>query len=175
MSPSQDTTAKTVQAGLLSWILPGAGHYMLGHRGLALVFFFAITIPYLTGLAIGGVTNSVNPRTNRWLFLAEMGVSGYTVPSFFISRTIERGILKNLGLGHIPPEGGAGSAHQTWVRARAKYVAYSPESDIAQIYLAAAGLLNLLVILDAISRAQTGGLPTYHRELVAEAEKKGES
>jgi hypothetical protein len=48
-------TAKTVQAGLLSWILPGAGHWMLGHRGLAVVFFVAISLPFWVGLAIGGI------------------------------------------------------------------------------------------------------------------------
>jgi hypothetical protein len=44
-------------------------------------------------------------------------------------------------------------------------MSYFPESDVAQIYLATAGLLNILVILDAISRAQTGGLPTFQREM----------
>jgi hypothetical protein len=45
-----------------------------------------------------------------------------------------------------------------------RYSAYYPYSDIAQIYLATAGLLNVLVILDAIARAQTGGLPTFAPE-----------
>ncbi len=43
-----------------------------------------------------------------------------------------------------------------------RYIAIYPGSDVAQIYLATAGLLNLLVILDAMSRSQYGA-PTFHR------------
>ncbi len=164
-----DTTARTIQAGLLTWILPGAGHYWLGHRGLAVMFFIAISVPYLAGLAIGGVVNSVNPRTNQWLFLAELGVGGYTVPGFFAGRTIEARLVKELGLSGIPNQARSPSEYAEWVARRAPYVAYYPESDVATIYLATAGLLNILAILDAISRAQTGGLPTFHRELQPEA------
>lgn len=162
-----DPTSRTIQAGLLAWIIPGAGHYFLGQRALAAVFFLAITLPYAVGLAVGGVVNSVNPRTNKWLFLAELGVGGYTVPGYLGAQRIERGLLRELGLSAIPqPEPRRSSpAYERWIAARARYVAYYPESDVAQIYLATAGLLNLLAILDAISRAQTGGLPTYHREL----------
>ena len=64
--------------------------------------------------------------------------------------------------------------YQTFLRTAtgAGYMSYYPESDVAQIYLATAGLLNLLVILDAISRAQTG-LPTYHRELLPTSQAGG--
>jgi hypothetical protein len=153
-----DATVKAIQAGFLSWLLPGAGHYRLGHRGLGLACFVAITVPYWTGLAFGGIKDSVNPRANRWLFLAELGVGGYTVPCFFVSQSVERYVAQRDREGRP-------------VKAT-DYTAYYPESDVAQIYLAAAGLLNLLVILDAISRAQTGGLPIFYRELQA-AQKPG--
>lgn len=172
---SADTTTRTVQAGLLTWLLPGLGHYLLGHRVLAIVFFVAITVPYLTGLAVGGVANSVNPRTNRWLFLAEMGIGGYTVPSYFVSQRIEARVLRDVGLSRIPDASVSRGEYRQYELERARYVAYYPESDIAQIYLATAGLLNLLAILDAISRAQTGGLPTYHRSLAAAPEREGAS
>ncbi len=162
----EDHTGRSIQAGLLTWVIPGAGHYWLGHRGLAAVFFLAITAPYVVGLAVGGVTNSVNPTTNRWLFLAEMGIGGYTVPGYFASQSIDRAVLQQCGLPAIPdPTRSPPADVSRWAQFRAKYVSYFPEADIAQIYLATAGLLNILAILDAISRAQTGGLPTYHRDL----------
>jgi hypothetical protein len=150
------STAKLVQAGLLSWILPGAGHWMLGHRGLAAVFFAAISLPFWTGLAIGGLKSSVNPWSNPWLFLAEMGTGGYTSVSLLANRTI----------GDLNPQALADPKYLNKVTSeqRKKYLPYMsfyPESDVAQIYLATAGLLNVLVILDAIARAQTGGLPTF--------------
>ena len=155
----EDTTVKSIQAGLLSWLLPGAGHFLLGHRGLGILFFIAISFPYWTGLAFGGIKDSVNPWTNRWLFLAEMGAGGYTLPCALACRSIER---------HIADCARAG----TPVKAT-DYSSYYPELDVAQIYLAAAGLLNVLVILDAVSRAQTGGLPTFYHELPAAARSEG--
>jgi hypothetical protein len=141
-----DSTVRSVQAGVLSWIVPGAGHYLLGHRGLAIVFFVAVTFPYVTGLALGGILDSVNPRTNKWLFLSELGVGGYTVPCALMSQRIELYAASHESVN------------------RADFMSFYPGSEVAIIYLATAGLLNLLVILDAISRAQTGGLPTFHRD-----------
>ncbi len=160
------TTVRTVQAALLAWVLPGAGHHYLGHRGLALVFFVAISVPYFAGLAIGGVTNCVNARSNPWLLLAELGVGGYTAPGALVSRVIERRVLQQLGYERAPDPRDARDAArcERFARQLSPYVSYYPESDVAQIYLATAGLLNVLAILDAIARAQTGGLPTFERE-----------
>jgi hypothetical protein len=161
---SPDPIVKSIQAGLLSWVLPGAGHWLLGQRGMALVFFLAVSIPYWTGLAFGGILDSINPRTNRWVFLAASSIGGYTLPCFVVSRTVETSVLSQTGLRTIPDPQRNPEEQKKFIAARAKYMAFFPESDVAQIYLAAAGLLNVLTILDAIARAQTGGLPTFHRE-----------
>ncbi len=160
-----DAIIKAIQAGLLSWLVPGVGHWRLGHRGLAVVFFLAISLPYWTGVAFGGILDSINPRTNKWVFLAACGVSGYTVPGFFVSQTIERSVLREAGLRGFPDPLRAPEDQVRLTGVRKRYMSFFPESDVAQIYIASAGLLNLLVILDAIARAQTGGLPTFHREL----------
>ncbi len=151
MSSAPSSTGRALQVGLLAWVLPGAGHWITGHRGMAAVFFIAITFPYWTGVAIGGVKDSVNPVTNSWLFLAELGCGAYTGIGYVMSRSLPT----------VPPT------------EYSPYISYYPESDVAQIYLAAAGLLNVLAILDALTRAQTGGLPTFHRDLVAEDAPRG--
>lgn len=145
MKRDPDFSARMTQAGLLAWILPGAGHFFLGQRGMAAVFFVSISFAYWAGVAVGGVKGSVNPRENKWLFIAEMGVGGYTTGCFLISQS----------LGNVP----AAESLQ--------YSSFYPESDVAQIYLAVAGLLNVLAILDALARAQAGGLPVLHRELTS--------
>lgn len=150
MPKNSDTTTRAIAAGVLSWLLPGAGHFYLGHRGIGVVMWVAVTFAFGTGLAFGGVKDSVNLRTNPWLFVAEIGVAGYTVPSWLASQAVERHLARQSALGQ-----------QVNV---APYSSYYPESDVATIYLATAGLLNLLVILDAVARAQTG-LPTFPREL----------
>ena len=148
-----DPTTRMVVAGILAWILPGAGHYFLGHRGLGVVFFVAISFAYGSGLAIGGAKNSVNPAVNRWLFLAEIGAGGYTMAGYALSNR-----LPTYDADKLSP-----------------YVIFHPESDIAQIYLAVGGLLNLLAILDALTRAQTDGLPVFFHEMPADPDADSEA
>lgn len=143
MKRKADPLIRTIQAALLSWILPGAGHFYLGHRGLAWVFFVAITLPFVIGAAFGGVKSSFDPIGNRWLFLAELCVGSYTAIGWLLS----------MSLGAIPPE------------RVSEYVSYYPGADIAMTYLATAGLMNVLVIFDAMTRAQTGGLPVFYPEM----------
>jgi hypothetical protein len=137
------------QAGFLAWLLPGAGHFFLGHRGIAVVLFIAITFAYGTGLAVGGVKSSVNPRANRWLFLAELGIGGYTAVGYAVSNRLQ-------------------------ADDSIEYLSFYPESDVAQIYLAIGGLLNLMAILDALTRAQTKGLPVFYEEMTLTADAPGE-
>jgi hypothetical protein len=151
MAQKPHSTTCTLQAGILAWLLPGAGHFYLGHRGLAAVFFIAITFAYGAGLAIGGVKNSVNPRVNHWLFLAEVGIGSYTTVGYLVSNA-----LPTYGPKELSP-----------------YVSFYPESDVAQIYLAVGGLLNLLAIFDALTRAQTGGLPVFYHEAPASDARQG--
>jgi len=176
---AQAGLAKTIQAGVLAWLLPGAGHWRLGQRGLAVTFFLAISIPFWAGLAVGGIKNCVNPWSNRWLFLAEMGIGGYTGACLLI----------NVNVGDLDPRALADPNYLTAqmkdlppqeaderLATSLRYMSFAPESEIAQIYLATAGLLNLLAILDALTRAQTGGLPTFYREMVrAAASGEGQS
>jgi hypothetical protein len=148
MAEERNATTRMLQTGILAWILPGAGHFYLGHRGMAIVFFVAITFAYGTGLAVGGVKNSINPRVNRWLFLAEIGIGGYTTVGYLVSNALPT----------YPPD------------ELSPYVSFYPESDVAQIYLAVGGLLNLLALLDAVTRAQTGGLPVFFPETAPSGE-----
>lgn len=143
MKPQPSDSVRVIQAGFLAWLLPGAGHFVLGHRGLGIVFFAAISFAYWTGIAVGGVKNTVNYQYNPWLFLAEMGAGGYTLPCALLGKSLPTKPANEFS----------------------EYVSYPPNSDIAQIYLAVAGLLNVLAILDALARAQTGGQPVFYHEI----------
>lgn len=134
-----DSGTRAIQAGLLAWLLPGAGHFFVGARGLSAVFFLAISLPFFVGVAIGGVKDSINPRTNSWLFCAEIFIGGYTTAGYFVSNSLPT----------ISP------------KEKSPYASYYPGADVAQIYLATAGLLNLLAILDAVARAAQNGVPTF--------------
>ncbi len=172
-----NAAARATWAGFLTWIVPGLGHYVLGHRGLAIVFFVAISLPYWIGMALGGVLDSASLRTNPWLTAAAMGAGGYTTPCVLISAAIDARLLREAGLSRAPdamsPMPAERDASRRFLAVRARYMAFHPGADVAQIYIAASGLMNVLAILDAIARALTGGLPTFRRELQASAAPDG--
>lgn len=166
----EDTFPRDVAAGVLSWLLPGAGHWLLGHRALAVVFFVAITFPYALGLALGGIKNSVNPWSSRLLFVGEMGAGGYTLAALAVNQTVLNDLPSELvpallAGGDAPALRGMSESRKAELQQKVtRYVSFYPESDVAQIYLSTAGLLNILVIIDAVARSMSG-LPTYARDL----------
>jgi len=50
--------------GLLAWIIPGAGHYLIGEKRRAAIIFATITITFCIGIYIGsiGVINPVGAK-----------------------------------------------------------------------------------------------------------------
>lgn len=138
---------KSLPAAILAWLIPGAGHYYLGYRRLAATFFLAISVPFLAGLLMGGIKTCIDPKGNSWLFAAEICVGGYTLAGVGVSSM----------MGVIPEE------------KLTQYYSFYPTSEVAQIYLSVAGLLNILAILDVLMRAQTGGLPVFYHETMGTA------
>jgi len=113
----------TFLIAILAWLVPGAGHWYIGDRKRAVIYFVSITLSFFIGLLIGGALSTVNIRTNTPWFFAEVFAGGYT--------------LLSLLLGSLP---GA-------------VASYGKTLDLATIYVGVAGLLNLLVIFDAVDRA----------------------
>ncbi len=119
------TTAERTQSGglfllcLASWAIPGAGHLWLGRRSTGLVFLLALPIMFAIGLAIQGRLFPFD-MSDPLVGLAALADVGIGVTYFLAS-----------ALGY-----GAGN-----VRA----VTY----EYGNAFSIVAGLLNLLVIIDA--------------------------
>jgi hypothetical protein len=119
------TAAEETQTGwlvllcLAAWAVPGAGHLWLGRRSKGLVFLIALPLMFAIGLAVHGRLFPFD--VSEWLVcLAAVADVGIGLPYF---------IAKALGYG-----GGD-------VRA----VTY----EYGNAFLIVAGLLNLLVVIDA--------------------------
>ena len=119
------TAAEETQTGwlvllcLAAWAVPGAGHLWLGRRSKGLVFLIALPLMFAMGLALHGRLFPFD--VSEWLVcLAAVADVGVGLPYF---------IAKALGYG-----GGD-------VRA----VTY----EYGNAFLIVAGLLNLLVVIDA--------------------------
>jgi hypothetical protein len=132
--PNQDQASmlRTSIAGFLTWAVPGLGHIYLGHRGRGLVLLVAITATFWSGVAIGGVRETVDPQKRKLWFTAQLCTGGQTIAALALHRSLDRAGAPNPA-GH-------------WLT-----------TDIGVHYTGVAGLLNLLVILDAIGRADRPG------------------
>lgn len=120
-------------AGFLSWLIPGLGHIYLGCRVRGLICLVTITATFWTGVAVGSVQATVAPKARRLWFIAQLCTGGNAMAAY--------------GLHYgVDPES---------ARSRKQSVTpYWASADVGVHYTGVAGLLNLLVILDAIGRAE---------------------
>lgn len=119
-------------AGLLTWLVPGLGHLFLGDRARGLILMVTITVTFWAGIAIGGVRTTVDPQQRGLWFTAQLCAGGHTLTAYAIQRSVNQ-----------DRDNALASIARTHWRA----------SDIGVHYTGVAGLLSLLVVFDAISRA----------------------
>jgi hypothetical protein len=104
---------------VVSWLVPGAGHLMLGRRQKAVVFFLALIAMFAIGLALHGRLAAFD-FSDPLVGLAAVANLGMGIP-YLIARVM------NLGQGIVTA---------------ASY-------EYGNTFLIVAGLLNMLVAIDA--------------------------
>lgn len=133
---SQQDHASIVQVplvGFLSWLVPGLGHIFLGHRARGLVCMVTIIATFWCGVAIGSVQGTVAPHYRKLWFVAQLGTGGNTLAAYALHRAVS-------------PESARSS--------KPVLVSHWMSAEIGVHYTGVAGLLNLLVILDAMARTE---------------------
>ena len=108
---------------LAAWAIPGAGHFWLGRRQKALVFFVALSVMFGIGLAL----------------------QGRIFPFDFSEPLVALAAIANLGMGipwAVARMAGQGAGTVTAVT-----------YEYGNTFLIVSGLLNFLVILDAFDVA----------------------
>lgn len=124
--PSQDApavrplpAAQVVMAVALAWLVPGLGHVYLKRTARGLIFFALVMISLGIGCSLQG--NLYRPMPPQWLtYLATFGEIGTGVPYFVL----------RYGLHYEGQQEAAGFEYGT-------------------AFLLTAGLMNLLLVLDA--------------------------
>lgn len=134
-APVDAVERSTPLAAVLAWLVPGAGHWYLGYRDRAVVFFVVITVTFWGGVALGGVRSTVNAGENRPWLAAQLCAGPQTFAALMWGKSLPR------------PSASAPSYD--------RYEASYPASDISVVYAGIAGLLNLLVIIDALARSES--------------------
>jgi hypothetical protein len=107
-------------AALLAWAFPGVGHALLGRRRTALAYAAIVTVTFLLGLSFEGRLYAID-RSQPLTILATFAVSG-------------AGLL-NIGARFLSDNPGGSIL--------------SPTYEYGCAYLLTAGLMNLLLMLDA--------------------------
>jgi len=111
---------------ILAWVVPGLGHFYLGRRGKAVIFLVLIVGAFVYGMWLGDF-NNVNPARYGKAFIAEILAGAPAAAGLVIAR------------------------FQTAT------VDEGPQIfDVSFVYICVAGLLNLLVIVDAVALASKG-------------------
>ena len=108
----------------LAWLIPGAGHLLLGRRQKGLIFLVALPLMFLTGLWLEGRLFPLE-LSDPLVFLGAIADRGIGV-AFFIARAMDA------GLGTV----------------------IAPSYEYGNTFLMTAGLLNFLVIIDAFDVAK---------------------
>ena len=106
--------------GLLAWLVPGAGHFVLKEKERSIIIFVTIVLTFCVGIYIGSI--------------GVINLFGAT-PWYVVGAQIMNSPVV-LVLGRMTT-GGA-------------YPVYGWPNEIGQIYTSIAGLLNLLCIINAV-------------------------
>ncbi len=113
--------------GLLAWLVPGGGHFVLKERKRALIIFATIVLTFFIGLYIGSI-GVINLFGTAAIYVKAAQIMNPPIV---------------LVLGHHSASG--------------IYPVYCWPSEIGQVYTMTSGLLNLLCIINAVYLAHLRG------------------
>lgn len=139
--------SKLAVACVLGWLLPGAGHWYLGRRTRAVVFFVLVTLSFAMGAAFHGrfsVLDKRQPLLSSLQVVACLGAG----PMEILTRTA----LYGAPVYRMPEEDDLSTTESRRPRTvvgktlRARNEKF--DSPYGTAYLWTAGLMNLLLLLD---------------------------
>ena len=120
--PAREQVGRALFACFLGWIAPGAGHFYLGKRGRGVLFLAAVVLLLATGVLMDG--KIYRAESNQPLTVLATFASMGNGPAHFL---LQQSSWTTRG---------AGSNR-------------SPYYEFGNTFILVAGLLNMLIILDA--------------------------
>ena len=146
----------TLTAGVLAWLIPGAGHWFQGRRHKAVLFFWTITGLFVFGMVLGQgrvVYAKWHPRQERrFIYLCQIGVGLPSLPALVAARRAaaeKQTLIGNLKW-YMPPD--RAELNQLYHTLNRRF-------ELGTLFTAIAGLLNLLVIYDVLAGPAYGDRP----------------
>jgi hypothetical protein len=145
-------------AGFLTWLLPGLGHYYQGRYAKAVIFFICIVPTFVVGCVLGSSAEAGTARTVYWSWrptdmrfwwLAQAPLGMAAIPSWVQALQVSSGQPPMLGRFMAPPQlrrdekAGVPPVLDTLRK-------ILPFFELGTYLTVIAGLMNLLVIFDAL-------------------------
>ena len=138
-------------AAILSWLWPGAGQIYQGRYGKGVLFMVCVLGSYFFGLGLGGgkcVYASFTREDFRWNYIFQAGVGLPSAPAAIQAAAVGNGGSPPFGEHFmVPPHPVTPEDHDTLAEWHADLHTYF---DLGTYYTMIAGLLNVLVICDAL-------------------------
>jgi len=140
-TPTQDPTQPVI-AGVAGWLLPGLGYWLIGEKVRGVTVGVVVVLIFAMGLLIGGV---------RVLEVPTYDHNGQRVPNASLVAEIRSKpwSIAQVMIGPVGIVAGAMSIKEASVGSDS----HSRVNEIAVLYTAVAGMLNLLAIIDTAHRA----------------------
>ncbi len=161
-----------ILAALLAWLVPGLGHWYQGRRAKAVLFFVCILGLFSYGVVLGGgyrtdqggnkrflgygraVYLSMHGDDMRLYYLSQIGVGLPAFPALYQAYRMAHHEAVRWGGFMAPPrpaEVGLDDPNKDQPTAHELYYSLNRDFELATIFTAVAGLLNVLVIYDALA------------------------
>jgi hypothetical protein len=146
MSTSAKSTGQfTPTAAILAWLWPGLGHVHLGERKRGFLVMFGVLFLFLSGVLIGGL-DVVDRKDDRLWFLAQVLCGPVAIAADYANQAL----LKPMPGGWVDRY----KDGDLLVARRLRRKSLGHVNEMGTLYCALAGLMNLVVILDALQPAQ---------------------
>ena len=147
MRPAKESSTPVQTTALLAWLVPGLGHLYQGRIAKGVLFLVCLWGSFLYGLYLGGgqvVYLKWDQEGIRLPYFAQIGAGVVALPGLVQWLRAQRnaGPMPLLGRFQAPPDKG---------ELDELYFKLGRWQELGTVYTMLAGLLNILVIYDAVS------------------------
>jgi hypothetical protein len=140
--PPTKTTNLNIPVALLGWIWPGLGHWALGHRRRGRYICFGILFLVVVGVLVGGI-DAVDHKNDGLWFIAQV----FCGPIVIAIDTATQFLIIDAP-----------------IEKRATMVGLSHVNEIGTLFISMAGLMNFVVILDALQAKRNNDIERRGKE-----------
>ncbi len=134
-------------AGLLAWLIPGAGHFYQNRRAKAVIFLVCILGTFMYGMFLGEgrvvYAQWEDPEHRRYPFICQIAVGLPSLPAVFTAMTDRQTFLGTKW--YVPPSIRGDNTELDELHRR-----LNRRFELGTVFTMIAGLLNVLAIYDAV-------------------------